>query len=132
MEQVLELVFSLVVAVGLVGSVAVLLLRGTRWDVVGRRRSTPPVPRGAWADGDDVPDPVELAAIRSSRERPPVDPGWRDDSPVARFVADETPARTPARPGVGASPISTPPPVGCYSGARSRGYGAVGSASRSQ
>ena len=132
MEKVLELVLALAIAAGLVGSVVVLLLRGTRWDVVGRRRATPPVPHGVWGDGADVPDPVELSALRSARERPPVDPGWREDSPVARFVAHQATARTPARPTRTASPISVLPPVGCYSGARSRGYGAVGSASRSQ
>ena len=105
MAHVLQLVFSLAVAVGLVGSVVVLLLRGTRWDVVGRRAS-----RGSAAGA----------------------PGWREGSPVARFVAGQPSARTTARPSPVEPPISTPPPVGCYSGARSRGYGAVGGASRSQ
>ena len=132
MENVLELVLAIAIAVGLIGSVLLLLLRGTRWDVVGRRRPGVPVPRGAWADGADVPDPVELAALRAARERPPVDPGWRDDSPVARFVAHQPAPRSPVHPTPAKAPISAPPPSGCYSGARSRGYGAVGSASRSQ
>ena len=132
MEKVLELVLAIAIAVGLISSVVVLLLRGTRWDVVGRRHLAAPVPRGVWADGADVPDPVELAALRAARERPPVDPGWREDSPVARFVAHQPAVRTPARPSSAVSPVFVSTPVGCYSGARSRGYGAVGSASRSQ
>ena len=116
MEEILELAFAVAVAFGVIGSVVVLLLRGSRWDVVGRRHPAPP----------------ERRSVRAGQERPSVDAGWREGSAVARFVAHEASSRTPARPSPAAAPISVSPPVGCYSGARSRGYGAVGSASRSQ
>lgn len=93
MENVIALVTTVVVVAGLVTSIGLLLLRGTRWDVIERRRarsagrpSSEAVERfvHGWGDAPDPRAAADLDAARTARQ------GW--SAPPARVPrgADST------------------------------------------